>query len=456
MSPAARRPAPRRRPKRRIDAPRRAAYDALRQVTGNDAYANLVGPELLGQRHITGRDAAFATELLNGTCRLQGTYDLIIAAASGRKLGDLQANVLDVLRLGCHQLLSMRVPTHAAVAASVDLAAVAIGERVTGLVNAILRRVGEHSMDEWLDRLTAGLDEALARAIRSHHPRWIVDEYARLLPADELDAALAANNIAPRTCLAIRPGLSTVAELVDAGAEAHPRVPTAAYWPGNPGDLAAVRDGRAGVQDPGSQLAALAVVEPDAPEGPWLDLCAGPGGKSALLAGLAREQGTWLLASELQPHRAALVAQALRAYPEPHRPQVIAADGTRPAVAPGSFARVLADVPCTGLGALRRRPESRWRRTPQDLAALVPLQRALLRAALDAAAPGGVVAYVTCSPVAAETTEVVEHVLAERPEVTRIAPDHQLWPHRDGTDAMFRALLRVPADPAGQEPNRRR
>lgn len=433
---------PRRGRTRRIDAPRRAAYDALRAVHANDAYANLIGPRLLAERHISGRDAAFATELLHGTCRLEGTYDRILAEASGRPLTSLQPAVIDVLRLGAHQILSMRVPTHAAVAASVDLAALAIGERVTGLVNAVTRKVAVHDLAEWIELLSAGLSPRAALALRTHHPEWIVEAYADVLDEDELEPALAANNIAPPVTLAIRPGLATVAQLVAAGATADERVPTAAYWPGNPADLEAVRTGRAGVQDLGSQRVTVTLAGTEAPDGPWLDLCAGPGGKAALLAGLARSEARLLVAGELQPHRAQLVRRGLRGYGEPHRPVVLCADATRPPWREGVFAKVMADVPCTGLGALRRRPEARWRRTPGDVAELVPLQRRILHRAIDAARSGGVIAYVTCSPHRAETTEVVDAVLATRSDADRIEADEQLWPHRDGTDAMFLALLR--------------
>ncbi len=425
-----------------MDAARRAAFDALRAVTAHDGYANLVGPALFAERRLDDRDAAFATELLHGTCRHLGTYDRIIEAAGGRSLSSLQAAIVDVLRLGAHQLLGMRVPSHAAVAATVDLAGAAVGEHTTGLANAITRRIDAHDLDGWLTILSSGLDSRDRLALRTHHPRWIVDALADVLPAEELEAALAANNERPVTALAIRPGLATAAELVGAGATAHPDVPTAAMVTGHPGRFAAVREGRAGVQDPGSQRVALRLAEIEATDGPWLDLCAGPGGKAALLAGLAIDQGTWLLASELQPHRAVLVGQAVRAYAGRHAPLVIAADGTRPAWPDSTFARVMADVPCTGLGALRRRPEARWRRTPDDLDTLVPLQRRLLDSAINAARPGGIVSYVTCSPHRRETVEIVDAVLADRDDVERIGPDVQLWPHRDGTDAMFQALLR--------------
>ena len=439
--------------RKRPDPARRVAYDTVRAVHAADAYANLVLADLLAERRLVPRDAAFATELAHGTLRREGTYDQILVRASGRTLDTLQPAVVDVLRLGTHQILGMRVPVHAAVGATVDLAAAAIGERVTGVVNAVLRKVAQRDMDQWLDVLVGDRTGIEAVALRNHHPVWVARAFEELL-GDETDAALAADNDSPRTTLVVRPGLYERAELVAAGAEPTPYSPYGAIWTGNPTDLAAVRDGLVGVQDEGSQLVALALTRAEAPVGPWLDLCAGPGGKAALLLGLAGSAGQPLLAAERLPHRARLVASALRAFPPENR-LVIAADGTAPAWRPESFARVLADVPCTGLGALRRRPEARWRRRESDLADLVPLQLALLRTAVASLMPGGVVAYVTCSPHRAETEEVVAAVIADgglevldAPALLPEVPDAgrgpylQLWPHRHGTDAMFCAVLR--------------
>jgi 16S rRNA (cytosine967-C5)-methyltransferase len=223
---------------------------------------------------------------------------------------------------------------------------------------------------------------------------------------------------------------------------------------GDPGGLAAVRDGRAAVQDEGSQLCAVASARyPIAgPDRHWLDMCAGPGGKAAILAGLLPPGGR-LLAGDVQPHRARLVAGALGGASA----DVVVADGTRPAWPAGTFDRVLLDAPCTGLGALRRRPEVRWRRRPEDVPRLQELQVQLLRTAVASARPGGLVAYVTCSPHPQETRAVVDAVLAAEPGLTRLdarqslsgvpdlgsGPDVQLWPHRQGTDAMYLALLRT-------------
>ncbi|MGO4957760.1 RsmB/NOP family class I SAM-dependent RNA methyltransferase [Luteococcus sp. Sow4_B9] len=446
----------RRPPERFIDLARMAAFDTLRDVHASDAYANLALAEQQREHDLNAQEAALCTELVNGTCRWEGTYDRIIEAAGGRALGTLQPAIVDVLRLGTHQLLGMRTPTHAAVSTSVDLAGIALGERTTGVVNAIIRKVAQKSLDEWLDELTAGMGERGALALRTGHPRWIVDAWAAVLPDDELEAALLADNEPPVPTLVVRPGLAERDELLTDGGRPTEYSPHGVVREGNPAQLAAVRQRRAGVQDEGSQLVALALTRVDAPAGRWLDLCAGPGGKAALLAGLAGQQGSTLLANEAHQHRAELVRKALMGYPV-NTWQVQTGDGTRPSWEPGSFTRVMADVPCSGLGSLRRRPESRWRRTPEDVHELHELQAALLDSAITSTAPGGVLAYVTCSPHRAETAAIVQQVADERVEILdapsfltevpdcRALTDErfvQLWPHRHGTDAMFLVLMR--------------
>jgi len=442
----------------RPDRARQAAYWTLRDVTADGAYTNLALAEHL--RGAPPDDAAFVTEMVNGTARAIGTLDAIIEAAGGRSTSTLQPAVVDVLRLGAYQALRMRVPPHAAVSTSVDLAADQIGRRVTGVVNAIMRRIVERTWDEWLAAITDGLDEMDAVALRHQHPRWIVDAFADRLPPGELVPALEADNAPPRTTLAVRPGLMTRDELVAAtGGTPTPYSPWGVTVTGDPGGFECVRDGRAGVQDEGSQLVVLAAtraVESLGTDGPWLDLCAGPGGKSALLRGLDGPE--FLVATELQPHRAKLVQQALRAYPAAGH-QVIVADGTEATWQHDAFGLVLVDAPCSGLGSLRRRPESRWRRKADDLVSLRSLQGVLLVRAWTSARPGGVVAYVTCSPHRAETADIVNDFadgmdveiltapsyLPEVPDCAGIDPRFvQLWPHRHNTDAMFLALLRKP------------
>ena len=572
--------------------PRRTAYDVLAAVRDREAYANLLLPKLLAERQLTGRDAAFATELAYGTLRGQGSYDAVLAACSDRPLDKLDPPVLDVLRLGTHQLLNTRIGAHAAVATSVDLAKSVVGPRVSGYVNAVLRRVATRDLPAWLDIVAPNpaTDPDGYLATRYSHPRWIVAAYRDALggaaddpalaaaipgapagagssgpsagtwgpaaerpgaeartgtaraadaepaqgdadPPDgvatawegglgdpaaaqggteasggvagtELAAALAAGNARPRVTLATFPSGPPRDDVMPAGAAPGRWSPYAfTLESGNPASL--VDSGAAAVQDEGSQLAAIALsrapVTPKADGGNgeaerWLDLCAGPGGKSRLLYGLAAGSGATLTAAELHPHRAALVRDVLtrasrltgsaaassqaavtrdQAGSEPLGGrgagfEVVVADGTRPPWPAGTFDRVLVDAPCSGLGALRRRPEARWRKSQADLKELTVLQRDLLRSALKSVRPGGVVAYVTCSPVPAETSDVVADVIASMPGVdildapaaltdvpaARAADPRfaQLWPHRHGTDAIFIALLRRGENESVPEP----
>ena len=443
------------------DPGREAAFDVLRAVDERDAYANLVLPELLHDRGLDGRDAALATELVYGTLRGRGTYDAVLAANLDRAPEKLEPPVLDALRLGAHQLLGTRIPAHAAVSTTVDLARVRIGEGPGKLINAVLRRVSACDLDAWVEQIApeASTEPVEWLALRHSHPAWIVRAMLDALGGDldELGHALAANNVRPEVTLVARPGRAGVAELLQAGARPGRWSPYAAILTeGDPAGLAAVRERRAGVQDEGSQLVtlALAAVPLTGPDTRWLDMCAGPGGKAALLGGLATQRGARLLAVERQPHRARLVENALRDDPGGHR--VLVADSTQPLQGEQPFDRVLLDAPCTGLGALRRRPEARWRRQPSEVAGLRSLQVRLLRAAIDEVRPGGVVAYATCSPHVGETSTVVSDVLRSRADLDRVdarpylprvpdlgdGPDVQLWPHRHGTDAMYLALLR--------------
>jgi 16S rRNA (cytosine967-C5)-methyltransferase len=454
----------------------------LEAVADRDAYANLLLPRLLADRGITGRDAALATELAYGTLRGQGTYDAVLAACSDRPLDRLDLPVLQVLRMGSHQLLATRVGSHAAVATSVDLAKAVAGPGASGYVNAVLRRVATRDLEQWMAIAApspAGDPDGYL-AVRYSYQRWIVAAYREALSGAgasgaeleaEVQAALAAGNERPRVTLAVRPGAADRDAVLPEGAEPCRWSPYGFVLAG--GDPAAfLAGGVAAVQDEASQLAAVMLarspvlpsrqppLDPSASPAPrpvpaWLDMCAGPGGKARMLAGLAGLDGARLVAAEVHPHRARLVASAVGAAAT-----VILADGQQPAWREGSFERVIVDVPCTGLGALRRRPEARWRKSPDSLLGLGQLQRALLRSALAAVRPGGVVAYVTCSPAPAETSAVVLDVAGpaaagiEILDAPAVAPDvpglratadprfAQFWPHRHGTDAIFVALLR--------------
>ncbi|MEP6481065.1 MAG: transcription antitermination factor NusB [Rhodoglobus sp.] len=442
---------------------RRIALDVIMAVRDSDAYANLLLPVRLGRAKLSPEDAGLATELTYGTLRMQGYYDGVIALAAGRDVAQIDPPVLDVLRLACHQLLSMRVAQHAAVDESVELAKTVGSRSAVGFVNGVLRTITRTDAATWRERVLAEASTGEERlALEYSHPLWVVRAFRQVLTAEgregELEALLAADNAAPRVSVTALPGESTVGELDAYLAEFSPL--GAVLDSGDPLQLRAVREGRARVQDEGSQLAALALsrARPIVQGERWLDLCAGPGGKAALLAAEAVQGGATLVANELIPARAELVRKALAVFEAP--PEVWELDGVDVGEQfPGFFDRILLDAPCTGLGALRRRPEARWRKQPSDVAGLGTLQSKLLASALAALKPGGVLAYVTCSPHAAETKSIVASVLRKTEGVERIdtpavlqsiakqrldlpeASHAQLWPHRHGTDAMFIQLL---------------
>ena len=447
---------PRRKP---LDPARQAAFDVLQAVSQRDAYANLALPALLAERGITGRDAAFATELTYGTCRVRGLLDAIIGAAADREPDAINPVLLDLLRLGSYQLLRTRVEQHAAVSTTVEQAGIEFDSARAGFVNAVLRTISGRDEASWVSELApdAATDPIGHAAFSRAHPRWIAQAFADALgaAAGELDAVLAGDDERPQVHLAARPGALNAAELAAAvDGEVGRYSPYAVYLPGgDPGQVDAVRDGRALVQDEGSQLVAraLTLAPVDGDTGRWLDLCAGPGGKTALLAALGAATGARVTAVEQAPQRAALVVENTLGLDV----EVLTADGRDSGLAPG-FDRVLVDVPCTGLGALRRRPEARWRRQPADIPVLAKLQRELLAAAIVLTRPGGVVLYATCSPHLSETVGVVADALRRHPvtaldtrelfapaEALGDGPYVQLWPHRHGTDAMFAAALQV-------------
>ena len=445
--------------------PRWVAYDVLRAVHTSDAYANLLLPRAVTRAGLSGPDAALATELAYGTLRREGTYDAIIEDAARRPVSAIDPAVLDALRLGTHQLLAMRTPAHAAVNETVRQVRQAVGTSASGFANAVLRRVSERSQDQWLERLDAAArsdDERLA--VRYAHPVWVIRAFRRALAAegraDELEALLDADNAAPTVTLAALPGLAER----PAGSAPTPYSPIGFRSAGgDPGEIVAASEGRIRVQDEGSQLAALALARatPVAPGEVWLDLCAAPGGKTAVLAAEALAHGARVEANELSSARAGLVRDSVAGVP---LDVPVSEEDGRVRAGRGRYDRILVDAPCTGLGALRRRPEARWRKQPADVPALASLQTELLEAAVGALKPGGIVAYVTCSPHLAETAGIVAEVLrthaGELEEIdardvvasvsdapidladaagTRRA---QLWPHRHGTDAMSISLLR--------------
>ena len=437
----------------RPDAARLLAYDVLHEVNRNGGYSNLLLPKALAQSALDDRDRGFATELVYGTLRMQGRHDWILAQASDRPWSEVDPALVDVARLGAHQLFEMRVPTHAAVSATVELGRKVLGESKASFLNAILRKISQQSLDEYVSQIMLVGDDIERFSVLHSHPQWIISAFLdQLGTLEEVEKLLIANNQAPRPTLVSWPGLSSQEDLVDVGATPTPYSPYGAVFDGSPASLDLVIGRKAGVQDEGSQLVADIFAKASKDQQPWLDLCAGPGGKAALLSALAKENGIEFFANEISQVRSKLVQQVVQGAP------VSTLDAREISSLGLSFGAILADVPCTGLGALRRRPEVRWRRSIADLKSLVVLQSEIIDSAIDALSPGGIFGYATCSPHLSESRIAVSEALKRHPEMEHIDitelvhPDLRLsaidrgnltlWTHRHNTDAMFLSIMR--------------
>jgi 16S rRNA (cytosine967-C5)-methyltransferase len=433
------------------DTARLLAFDLLTEVNRNEGYSNLLLPQALNASKLDDRDRSLVTELLYGTIRMQGKHDWVLAQISDRPWSEVDPGIVDICRLGVHQIHEMRIPDHAAVAATVEVARKRIGESKASFVNALLRSVTRKSIEEWFTPLDEITDVVERFAIQFSHPEWIVSAYYDLLKNwDEVELALKINNEAATPTLVSWPGFSTQQDLIDIGGEPTEFSPYGVHWKGNPGALDLIKSRKIGVQDEGSQLVAE-VFAKVAQGSSWLDLCAGPGGKAALLSSIARQRDIRFTANEVSAARAVLVTQVV------HGDRVLVSDGRTIGSSAEKFDAILIDAPCTGLGALRRRPEVRWRRTLQDLRALTQLQRELVESAIQALRPGGVLGYATCSPHLAETSIQVADIKKKHPELQQVIVDEylpsslvgatrdgamSLWTHKHGTDAMYLALFR--------------
>ena len=434
------------------DPVRLLVYDILKEVNRSDGYSNLLLPQALTTSNFEQRDKGFATELLYGTLRMQGRHDYIAAQVSDRPWSKVDSGIVDVVRLGAHQLFEMRVPSHAAVSATVELARKVLGESKASFVNALLRKMSAQSLDQWLAPANLISDPVERLSIIYSHPEWIVSAYFDLLrDFTEVESLLSANNLAATPTIVWWPGRSSAEELISLGAQPTKYSDYGMKIDGAPSTLEAVRHRRAGVQDEGSQLVAQIFAKVVSSQDNWLDLCAGPGGKAALLSSLAKESGKKFTANEISAPRAKLVEQVIGGA------RLLVGDGRDIATLGEKYGAILADVPCTGLGALRRRPEVRWRRTVADLRELTQLQRELSDAAISVLEDGGFFGYATCSPHLAETSIAVSDILRKHPELELVDlqpylpvdlnsamrdKSLSLWTHRHETDAMFLAVFR--------------
>lgn len=392
------------------------------------------------------RDRAFASHLAYETLRWQGTLDHLLRAHSRRPLDDIEPALLRILRLGALQLWRSDVPAHAAVQTSAELAREAVprrrGDGAAGFVNGILRSLGRQLADDgpqWPD------DPVAHVAMTTGHPRWVVEDLAERLGHERVAAVLAADSDPAGVTLRARDARDELlAELQAAGVEARPgaNAPEAIEVEGvDPRTLSAVREGRARPQDEASMLVAHATGA--GPGDRVLDLCAGPGGKTTHLATLVGPTGG-VTALELHPHRARRVREAAATMGVDV--EVVVGDALdAPLDADRRFDVVLLDAPCSGLGVGRRRPEIRWRRTPDEVDELADLQRRLLHAAARWLAPGGRLVYAVCTWTAAETDRVVDDAT---PDGLVCVERRQLLPDVDGTDGMYIAAFTHGGQPA--------
>lgn len=428
------------------------ALELLNRVDSDRSYLNLLLPKM--QQRLPEKDRGFLQELTYGAIRWRLQYDLLIDNLVSQRI--LEPQIRNVLRLGAHQVFRMRVEAHAAVNETVELAKRA-QPKATGLVNAVMRKFLGLDLQAEVFRLTASMRPIDRLSFEHSVPAWIVNQFAATLKvglqSDELKRELDSLNRTPTVSLSAA-SKETIAQLVKNGAQPGRHSPTAVTVSGELSMFLGIPGVR--VQDEGSQLIAQLVVklaEQGNSNGSIVDLCAGPGGKAGLIADLLPKRD--LICIEPIAARADLVKRSLG----DRLAEVVVADGTQfqPEV---PISIVLVDAPCSGLGSLRRKPESRWLKSETEIPQLHKLQMALLANAAEMLEVGGYLVYSTCSPVVNETTAVVAEFLEKHSnfelvdatkELREIAPSLnlpenrktvQLWTGLHETDDMFMSIMR--------------
>lgn len=442
-------------PRRLTPDARRVAAEILLRVETTGAFADVLLARRLADTPLAPPEQALATRLVFGTLAWQGRLDFHLdGLLRTTPVARLDPPVRAALRLGLYQLLFLaRVPAYAAVGASVDLARVA-GRGATGLVNAVLRRAAA-AREAGLPLPDSATNPILRLAVEWSHPAWLVARWASELGTEGLPALLAADNAQAPTVVRANRGRTTraalAAELATAGIAASPCrfAPDGLALEGGGArlrGLAAWREGRLAFQGEASQL--VVALLGLAPGSVLLDACAAPGGKATYAAEHGakvtaldrRAGGVRRLAGE-----AARLGLHLRA---------VAGDARRPPLR-GPFDAVLVDAPCSGLGTLRRHPELRWRRRPEDVARLAGLQQEILAGVAPLVRPGGVLVYAVCTLTHEETAGAVdafrtahprfalEDAAGPLPVAVTAGPFLRTLPHRQGLDGFFAARLRA-------------
>jgi 16S rRNA (cytosine967-C5)-methyltransferase len=439
-----------------VSPARRAAFDILRRVHAENAYASpLVAA--LAQSQMSREDRALAQEIALGVLRWQSALDYFIERYAGRPTRKLDAAVLIALRLGLYQLRFLsRIPPSAAVNESVNLVKRARAASAAPMVNAVLRRAARHREEPPGASLTDPLERL---AVEVSHPRWLIERWITVFGETETRQLALADNQPPPVAFRVnrlRYAVNEViAQLESEGLRLRPsKIAPGAFIveDGPAARLAqAAESGAIYIQDEASQLVSL-LLDPQSGER-ILDLCAAPGSKSSHIAALAGAAG-WVMACDVHPHRlATLAATCKRLGIESVAPVALDATQRLPLVehAP-KFDRALIDAPCSGTGTLRRNPEIKWRLAATDITRLADVQFSLLQRATETLKPGGRLVYSTCSIEREENEAVIARFLDSGAPFCMIAPNApaelitdegfvRTFPHRGDADGFFAAVL---------------
>jgi 16S rRNA (cytosine967-C5)-methyltransferase len=424
----------------------------LRRVFEDGAWADRALHGEARRHGLDARERGFATQLAYGAVQRRATLDGLIGHLARRRPERLEPGVLAALRLGAYQLLFLdRVPAHAAVGESVELAK-AGSPHGAKLVNAVLRRAAREGR-AWLDTLT---DATPADAALKHsHPEWIARLWWDALGPETARELLAAGNRPAEAAIRVNTLKIAPEELrarLSVPSHRDPKVPEALVLDG-PYDAHGAPEFEEGLFMPQSRAAtAVARLLDPRPGNHILDLCAAPGGKTTHLAALTSNDAQIVAVERHQGRAQALQATATRLGAS--SVEVRIADAAEPQ--PQDFDRVLVDPPCSDLGTLASRPDARWRKDADTPARLATEQAKILRAGASALKPGGVLVYSTCTISPSENERLIaaflaEHADFETDDLRSMAPVWQhpsvpsfllTLPSRDGTDGFFMARLR--------------
>jgi len=439
---------------------REIALEVLSRVDDHKSYSNLELKHVLDREELSPQDAGLVTELVYGTIQRQGTLDYVLAHfVRGKKL---QPWVRNLLRLSLYQIRFLdRIPDRAAVHEAVEIAKRKGHQGIASMVNGVLRNVLRQP-DVWAKRPEG--DEATQMAVAGSHPEWLIRAWMRTYGTETTRAICQSNNRPPNTSVRVNILKTTRDAFLPQWNETFPDSRPSRLSPfgivtagGHAAGSSWFRDGYVTVQDESSMLVAPALdVQPGMKV---LDACAAPGGKTSHLAELMQNRGR-IVASDVHPHKRDLIAQTARRLGISIIEPIVSDALDLPEKHLGLFDRILLDAPCSGFGVIRRKPDLKWNKTPQDVKEIAALQYRLLERVATMLAPGGKLVYSTCTIEPDENQEIVQRFVREHPAyeldpsladdmpgvVNEIADASrgyvQILPHHFDSDGFFIARIR--------------